>query len=443
MSEQVTIIMPVYNPGKYLRSCLDSLLAQTMDDFRIIAIDDGSTDNSWDVLQEYAAQDARLLPQQNPYNIGAARTRNIGLQLARGEYVVILDADDYFEPDYLECMWTACKENDLDIAICDYWQRDESTGKEQKNFINRNFLNIVDRPFYWQDIKKYVLMIFPHNPFTRMYRKTFLDEFDLNFQDLSNANDLYFAELSLICAHRIQHISKPLVHYRYNTGNQISTFRSKKAECICLAFIKLNQILHRINVYDEVKETFISHSIESIYAYINILDSKDRVCFLQYLQNEFYPRINFVNLACDSFISDYIYQKWRGMNSSDNNCELFKDSVFKENTYKSFFDEVKNRKIKIAHWGYGILGQEFIEVSKRLNCPVLECYDSDSIRWNYCLDIPVKSFRDRDVSISLIVVTNSTFIDDILKVTRNYRLPLFDFESFLKYGICFSECLLK
>ena len=94
MSEQVTIIMPVYNPGEYLRPCLDSLLAQSMKDFRIIAIDDGSTDNSWDVLQEYAAQDARVLPQKNPYNIGAARTRNIGIQLAQGEYVVILDADD-------------------------------------------------------------------------------------------------------------------------------------------------------------------------------------------------------------------------------------------------------------------------------------------------------------------------------------------------------------
>ena len=115
---KVSVIIPVYNTQPWLRECLDSVLCQTLGDFEVICVDDGSTDQSGSILQDYAAKDSRfhILSQSNK---GQSAARNAGLKVARGEYVYFLDSDDYIEPDLLE---TACQEMDsknLDIVFFD------------------------------------------------------------------------------------------------------------------------------------------------------------------------------------------------------------------------------------------------------------------------------------------------------------------------------------
>ena len=115
---KISVIIPVYNVQEYLHECIDSVLHQTMQDFEIICIDDGSTDASGLILQEYKKADDRvkLFFQTNE---GASAARNVGIKAAQGEYIYFLDSDDYIEPDTLE---TACKELDaknLDIVYFD------------------------------------------------------------------------------------------------------------------------------------------------------------------------------------------------------------------------------------------------------------------------------------------------------------------------------------
>ena len=102
------MIVPVYNVEEYLPECLDSILSQTLTNIEVICIDDGSSDNSVKILKEYENKDKRikLLFQKNQ---GAAVARNAGLKIAEGEYVSILDSDDFFEPDFLEKMYNQCK----------------------------------------------------------------------------------------------------------------------------------------------------------------------------------------------------------------------------------------------------------------------------------------------------------------------------------------------
>jgi glycosyltransferase involved in cell wall biosynthesis len=99
---KVSVVMPVYNAGKYLHQSIDSVLAQTLHDFELICIDDGSTDGSPEVLQAYASRDARILVLQNERNLGVAVSRNTGMTVARGEYIAIQDADDVSLPQRLE-----------------------------------------------------------------------------------------------------------------------------------------------------------------------------------------------------------------------------------------------------------------------------------------------------------------------------------------------------
>ena len=100
---QVSVIIPVYNIEAHLRQCLDSVVRQTLTDIEIICVDDGSTDTSFKILTEYAAEDNRflILTQENA---GPGVARNTGLEQARGEHLIFLDSDDWFEPEFLERM---------------------------------------------------------------------------------------------------------------------------------------------------------------------------------------------------------------------------------------------------------------------------------------------------------------------------------------------------
>ena len=98
---KVSVIMPVYNVEKYLHQCMDSLVQQTLTDIEIICVDDGSTDNSLAILQEYAQRDSRIIVLQQK-NSGAGVARNTGMKIVKGEYLAIVDSDDFFELDMLE-----------------------------------------------------------------------------------------------------------------------------------------------------------------------------------------------------------------------------------------------------------------------------------------------------------------------------------------------------
>ena len=118
MEKKVSIIIPVYNTGEYLRSCVDSVLAQTMEGWELLLVDDGSTDNSGAICDEYAARDSRIRVIHKE-NQGVSMARNLGLELARGEYVGFVDSDDWLAPEMFDEMYRSARETGADIVMCD------------------------------------------------------------------------------------------------------------------------------------------------------------------------------------------------------------------------------------------------------------------------------------------------------------------------------------
>lgn len=116
---KVSIIIPVYNLEKYLVTCLDSICTQTLKEIEIICINDGSTDNSLNILKTYAQQDNRIIIIDKE-NSGAADSRNRGLNIARGEYITFIDGDDWIDPDYIETLYKSSEQENADIARCTY-----------------------------------------------------------------------------------------------------------------------------------------------------------------------------------------------------------------------------------------------------------------------------------------------------------------------------------
>lgn len=131
----VTVIIPAYNAESYIEETLDSVLAQSISNWEMIVIDDGSTDRTPEILAEYAKKDARIRLITNEANMGVAKTRNRGLELFRGQYVAFLDSDDYWESHMLEKMLARAGETGADIVYCSYSLVDESGKKVCNDFI--------------------------------------------------------------------------------------------------------------------------------------------------------------------------------------------------------------------------------------------------------------------------------------------------------------------
>ena len=121
---KLSFIVPVYNVEKYLLKCVDSLLAQDYDDYEIILVDDGSTDDSWQIIQEYVSRFRGLEDERirgiHQENAGLSAARNAGWKAAKGEYVCFLDSDDYWEPNVLEGLLAQIKRDKLDVLRFKY-----------------------------------------------------------------------------------------------------------------------------------------------------------------------------------------------------------------------------------------------------------------------------------------------------------------------------------
>lgn len=128
MPGMISVIIPVYNVEKFLRQCLDSVLTQTFCNLEVIAVDDGSTDSSGNICDEYLQKDNRVRVIHKP-NGGLASARNSGLDIARGEWIFFLDSDDYIVPDCLECLYVTATDSGADIVTAASTHSENSLGK--------------------------------------------------------------------------------------------------------------------------------------------------------------------------------------------------------------------------------------------------------------------------------------------------------------------------
>ena len=135
----VSIIVPVYKAEKWLHRCVDSILAQTMEDFELLLIDDGSPDRSGEICDEYAAKDLRVRVFHKE-NGGVSSARQKGLENAIGEYVIHCDPDDWVDTDMLMELTQYAKKTQADMVICDFYTEDMGGGNS--NYVKQNMKNI-------------------------------------------------------------------------------------------------------------------------------------------------------------------------------------------------------------------------------------------------------------------------------------------------------------
>ena len=223
MAGRLSVVMPVYNAGLYLRECLDSVLAQTFRDFELICVNDGSTDASGNILAEYAERNPLMRVIEKPHgNAGAAR--NAGLREAHGDYLLFLDSDDVFAPDMFRSLVQGIESADADMAICGF-----------AKFKDGEPLPQLAQSADWASLESPARTVdlfnrWPGWAWDKIFRRAFIRRLNLEFQEIAVSNDLYFTYMALAHAERIAVSQAKFVAHRYRAGS-VETTRSQYPLC--------------------------------------------------------------------------------------------------------------------------------------------------------------------------------------------------------------------
>lgn len=260
---KVSVVIPCYNVQKYICQCLDSLLAQTLTDFEIICVDDGSTDGTLDILNKYADDDSRIkvLEQKNQY---AGVARNKGMSVATGQYIIFLDSDDFFDPRMLELTYNAGSENDADVVVFGFKRFDDKKQEfNAKEELPRKDLIPEGETFSAQDIPDDIFRITSPAPWTKLFKRSFVEATGLKFQPLPNSNDFFFVLSSLSLAEKICTVQQALAFYRVNMASSTQGRKHKNPICFLYAIEALYEQLQKSGLYDVLENAFQAIALSS------------------------------------------------------------------------------------------------------------------------------------------------------------------------------------
>jgi len=227
-SPRVSVLVPIYNVERYLPECLDSLLAQSLKDIQIICINDGSTDGSPDILRDYAARDARI-EVIDKANSGYGASMNRGLQAARGEYVGIVESDDYASPDMFQAMYRFARWHDCDVVKSNYFEfSDEGGDSFQEPFAGFPYRKVFD-PRQDRGILNTIPIIW-----AAIYRRSMIEDNGIRFNETPGASyqDTSFVHQAWMSARRVAILKKGFLHYRVD-NNASSVKSAAKVFAVC------------------------------------------------------------------------------------------------------------------------------------------------------------------------------------------------------------------
>jgi len=299
----VSVIIPVYNAEKYLHECLNSVIKQTLHNIEIICINDGSTDKSLAILNEYKQKDNRLivLTQENK---GAGAARNLGLNISKGKYLSFLDADDFFNYTMLEKAYNKAIKNNADIIIFDTKIFDNNTKKYSEapwRFNKNNFPNIF--PFSYKDMPKSIFETFSQEAWNKIFKRDFLILNGILFQEIKDgADDIFFGWSAMICAEKIDIVDEPLLYYRIGLSSNQESNNDKSPLNFYFALKYLKNYLLKVGKYDELKDS-LNNNFMSIALYIlSSLKNSNNFCFLyNELKDKIISEFKIVNNNDDCF----------------------------------------------------------------------------------------------------------------------------------------------
>ena len=285
---KVSIVVPVYNVGVYLEECMESLIRQTLREIEIICVNDGSTDNSPEILRRYAEKDGRivLIDQENG---GYGKAMNTGIDRAKGEYLGIVEPDDYVSLTMFEDLYTIASEQDLDLIKADYYR---FTTNEEEETRTLRYTHLSQRKADYRRIfrptEETESFFYVMNTWAGIYRLSFLTEHGIRHQETPGASyqDNGFWFQTFLYAERAMILDKPL--YRVRRDNPNSSIRNPgKVYAMNREFDYIRGILEREPAdWEALKVVYWRQRIRNYGATLNRIAPELREGFLETVSSE-------------------------------------------------------------------------------------------------------------------------------------------------------------
>lgn len=273
----ISVIIPVYNVEEYLRECIDSVLSQTYENYEIILVDDGSTDNSGRICDEYAEKNDKIsvIHKQNG---GLSDARNKGLSLAKGEYIYFLDSDDYIISECFAELVSIIEKENSDFVFFDaksFEHSNKSFNIEQRYIRKKEYGTakgeaVLSALFNNKDYHSPVQMYF--------YKKAFLIENELSFLSGVVYEDSLFSYKAFCLANYVTHISKSFYCRRYRANSIMTSQKSKKYfESICRVYEEVLEFSKKENKFHlEVAQKYIARCAFNVFNNYEKLSREDK-----------------------------------------------------------------------------------------------------------------------------------------------------------------------
>lgn len=262
---KLSIIIPVFNAAKTLKRCVESAFMQTYAEWELWLIDDGSTDESGDICDEYSKRDSRVHVVHKS-NGGVSSTRNVGIENAKGEYVMFVDSDDYLEETSVETMMKSAEDYNADIVMCGFFYHFEESGEIRPNYIKETFVgrnNQFVSNLFRETFEKELL----NPPWNKVIRKSLLEQNKIRFiSEYSICEDMIFTMDILNASDKIVLVNEPLYHYIYKKGdNLVNRFHKNFYEALSAYYDIVKGYLRKYNALDnlslDINKFFVDKTI--------------------------------------------------------------------------------------------------------------------------------------------------------------------------------------
>ena len=283
---KISVIIPVYNSSTYLRKCLDSVVNQTLKDIEIIVINDGSTDDSKNIIEEYSCKYKNIIfiDQENK---GIGKTRNIGIKKATGEYITFVDSDDYIKENMLEEYYKYAKKHNFDLVIGSYIKK-----------INNKEIIFENNKFKTGNVKTtpQILYLIEYGPWAKLYKREMLINNNIYFDEKRKYEDMPFVSKALLKSKLIGQITEPYYYYIIHNNSETTTMDKRVFDIL--------DILKEIKDYYK-REYYLRDELDYV-----IIDKITTYMLQQRVQKDNKLRIKFIN-AGYAFLNKNI-KNWRG-----------------------------------------------------------------------------------------------------------------------------------
>lgn len=288
---KVSIIVPIYNVEKYLRECVDSILAQELKEIEVILVDDGSPDNCGKIVDEYAAKDKRVVAVHQK-NSGYSIAVNKGIDMAKGEYIGIIESDDWIEPDMYEKLYNNAKANNADVTkgLFYYYNPTLSGAKQNVVYTNPSGIDLRFAPNRAFKLHEWPKIIgFHASIWSAIYRADFIKKIKIPETAGASYQDFPFMCEFLTKAERITVVKKPFVHWRNEPKQGNSTSAGGKKLLLMAQNTQTGlDIVKESGLFDYVCEPFYAHAFWTNIGFFFKINLKYKKEYYNRLRKIFY-----------------------------------------------------------------------------------------------------------------------------------------------------------